>query len=341
MNVSGTLHLGTSTSGWGRAIILALQSLGVDGRQIFLDCDLDPDKQGKPHIRNPVEKMQHVWRLAENSVANSTVLVERIVRYLNASSFHALGFAMYASNSIADLMNCVCVHREIISSSVNIFTKKTDNEFSFIVEDLRPVKSHITPDVFVLFILKVCRELAGAEFSPLAVEVPWEQQQYLASFNDLVGAPLIYQARHYTLRFRRADVEAPLPGANPQLAAYQDKLCRDYLDSLDENKHLPARVRVKIMQTLNDSQFSIKTVAASLNMSVRTLQRKLKADGAGFSELLEMVRRELVMEYMQNPATSATQLAYLLGFANLPGFSVSFKNWFGQTYSAYRKTDKS
>ncbi len=334
------LQLGTSISGWGRAVLLALISLGIDGRRIFLDCGLNPDDQGKPYVRNPVQKMQHVWRIAENTVDDSALLAERIVRYLNASSFHALGFALYASSSVADLFTRICVYREVFSSSVNLFTYTTKREFIFAVEDLRPVKSHITADVLVLFLLKICRELAGPEFSPTAVEVPWDRTYYPESFQKLIQAPLFHNSQHYNLHFKREDVETALPGANTQLASYQDKLCRDYLYSLDESKRLSSRVKLKIIQTLTSQKFSIDYVALSLNMSVRTLQRKLHAEGTSFSELLEQARKELALEYLRNSRANATQMAYMLGFADLPGFSSRFKSWFGQTFTEYRRANQ-
>jgi len=340
MHENTALHLGTSNSGWGRAVLLALNSLGFDGRRIFLDCGLDPDAQGKSYVRNPVEKMQHVWRVVDTSVKDRTQAVERIVTYLNASSFHALGFALYASNSITDLFNRLCVFREVFSSSVNLFTDRTEHEFSFSVEDLRTVKSHITADVFILFLLKVCRELSGPDFAPTVVEVPWNRNDYPASFKGLLCAPLRYNRRYYTLRFKRSDVEKTLPGASAKLASYQDRLCREYLDSMDETIHLPARVKLKIKQVLTSDQAGIDRVAASLNMSIRTLQRKLRAEASSFSRLLDQARKELTMEYIRDPDVTATQLAYMLGFSDLASFSPRFKLWFGQTFTEYRRFNK-
>ena len=336
MNKVADLHLGTSISGWGRAVLLALQALGIDGRQVFLDCGLNPDDQGKSHIRNPVAKMQHVWQIAESSVADSAILAEKITQYLNASSFHALGFGLYASHSIEDLLNRLCAYREVISSSVMMSTLKTKNEFIFAIEDLRPVKSHITSDVLTLFILKICRELCGPEFSPTAVEVPWSEGQYTASFKKLTQAPLLCEAENYALRFSRAAVEIPLPSANAQLANYQDKLCNDYLHSLSENQHLSLRVKLRVLQTLGSGDFSIDHIASSLNMSARTLQRKLKEEQTSFHRLREEARKELVLEYLQNPELSATQITYMLGFSNLPSFSSAFRSWFGRTFTECR-----
>lgn len=336
--VDAKYHLGTSITGWGRALMLALQSLGIDGRQVFLDCGLDPDEQGKSFVRNPVAKMQHAWRIAESCIEDTSILVEKIVQHLHASSFYALGFGLYASQSIEDLCKRLCTYREVLSSSTNMWTEKANGQFKFTVEDLRPVKTHVPIDALFLFILKICRELCGSAFSPIEVHVPWPKERYSDLFGDLVNAPIVYDAEYYTLVFCVTDVEHPLPSANAQLASYQDKLCREYLHSLDEQQHLPLRVKMKIVQTLGSSNFSVDYIASSLNMSARTLQRKLHETNTNFRVLVEEARLELVEEYILNPELSATQITYMLGFLNLPSFSSSFKSWYGQSFSQARET---
>ncbi len=335
-NIEQEHHLGTSISGWGRALLLALQSIGVDGRKIFIDCGLDPDAQSLPFTRNPVAKMQHVWQIAETSVEDWPLLVERTVQHLNASSFYALGFGLYASQSVEDLFQRLSRYREVCSSSVNISTIKDKRTCTLVVNDLRQVASHTTTDVFVLFIFKVCRELGGANFAPTKINLPWPEQQYKDSIRNFINVPFAWNTKNYAIEFQLSDIQRPLPGANTQLAGYQDSLCRDYLRSLNEHEHLPYRVKLKIMQTLGSAQFNIDYIAGNLNMSPRTLQRKLKVENTGFRALVEEARRELVESYIQNRELSATQISYMLGFSNLPSFSSSFKGWYGKSFSEYR-----
>jgi len=138
------------------------------------------------------------------------------------------------------------------------------------------VKSHVTTDVFVLFILKVCRELCGANFAPIKINVPWPEKQYKDSIKNFINVPFTYNAKNYAVEFQLSDIEKPLPSANVHLASHQDKLCRDYLRSLDEHEHLTHRIKLKIMQTPGSTQFNIEYISGNLNMSPRTLQRKLK-----------------------------------------------------------------
>jgi AraC-like DNA-binding protein len=330
-------YLGTSISGWGRSVLMAMLAMGLDGRRVFIDCGLDPDAQGKSLVRNPVTKMQYVWQNAEMSVDDKNMLAIQIVKYLNASSFHALGFGLYASSSIKELFRRLSLYREIISSSVNFRIDETRTDFSFTILDLRPVKSHLTSVVMLLFLLRICRELSGPELSPTRLEVPWSYGEYNDALEAVSDAPIYYEKTHHKLTFLRADVEKPLPGAHSQLASYQDKLCRDYLHSLEEHRHLASRVRLKILLGLTNDNANIRSVASSLHMSPRSLQRKLRTEGVSFRNILREARKELVREYANNPDLSATQIAYMLGFSGVSQFTVGFNSWFGMTFSEYRR----
>jgi AraC-like DNA-binding protein len=73
---------------------------------------------------------------------------------------------------------------------------------------------------------------------------------------------------------------------------------------------------------------SIEEVAQTLNMRVRTLQRHLKAGGATFHDVLNAVRRDLVIRYLETPGYPLGQIAEMLGYAT-PG---SFTRWFSMEF---------
>lgn len=329
-------YLGTSHSGWGRSILLALLSLDIDGRKIFRDCGLDPEIQGQSLVRNPVSRMQYVWQMAESSVNNKSQLAIQIVKYMNASSFHALGFGLYASGTIASLFARMCRYSEVISSAVKMTTDVTDEEFHFTIHDLRPVKSHLTTVVSFLYLMRICRQLGGPELSAHSIEVPWTNNDYVDAMQSEMDVPIIYKCKHHRLNFDIANAHQPLPSGQSQLANFQDRLCRDYLHSLEEHRHLPSRVRLKILQGLNNNQLDIQSVASSLHMSHRTLQRRLREENTSYRDILREVRIELVTEYAQNPELNAVQISYLLGFSGGAQFSSQFKTWFGVTLTEYR-----
>ena len=76
---------------------------------------------------------------------------------------------------------------------------------------------------------------------------------------------------------------------------------------------------------------SIASVADSLGMTVRTLQRRLEEEGAQFTELLDKVRVREVDRYMAQRRLRLTDIADLLGYASLSAFSNWYRGRFGES----------
>ena len=83
------------------------------------------------------------------------------------------------------------------------------------------------------------------------------------------------------------------------------------------------------------------TIASILNLSISTLQRRLKETGTSFNDVLLKVRKHQVKEYLENPALTSEQLAFLLGYKAKSQFLKAFRQWYGQTPQEYRQQKKS
>jgi AraC-like DNA-binding protein len=132
-----------------------------------------------------------------------------------------------------------------------------------------------------------------------------------------------------------AKASKPLSGSNPQLAALNEQVIERYLAGLDRGDILN-RARVEIADRLPSGGLTEDSVAAALNMTKRTLHRKLRQHGESFRSLLEGVRTSLVMGYLADAELTLTEIAFLLGFSDASSFSRAFRRWFGTTPSIAR-----
>jgi len=95
-------------------------------------------------------------------------------------------------------------------------------------------------------------------------------------------------------------------------------------------------VRSKLIERLSSGQVDEADIASSVNLSRRSLQRKLRERGVTFSELLDRSRRELGLQYVRDAQHSLNEVAFLLGFAEPGNFSRAFRRWYGKSPSQYR-----
>lgn len=99
------------------------------------------------------------------------------------------------------------------------------------------------------------------------------------------------------------------------------------------------QVRSMITDQLDRGRVRAAAVAEQLNMSRQTLYKKLKQENLTFATLLDDVRREQALAYLQDRNRPLTEVAELLGFSELSAFSRAFKRWMGKSPAHFRATN--
>ncbi|WP_310384565.1 helix-turn-helix transcriptional regulator [Roseateles sp.] len=78
-------------------------------------------------------------------------------------------------------------------------------------------------------------------------------------------------------------------------------------------------------------------LAADCHVSVRTLIRRLRAEGSSYQALLDAVRQEQALWQLRHSQNSVEEIAAQLGFEDTSNFSRTVRRWFGQTPSSLRE----
>ena len=92
------------------------------------------------------------------------------------------------------------------------------------------------------------------------------------------------------------------------------------------------------MESLPSGKPSQQDMAFALNLSLRSLQRKLNERGLTFEKVLVEVRRDLAQKYIVQSHLSIGEVSYLLGFSSTSNFARNFKSWMGVTPSEYLRS---
>ena len=85
-------------------------------------------------------------------------------------------------------------------------------------------------------------------------------------------------------------------------------------------------------------RLSITQAAIVLNMSVRTLQRRLAAEKVSYSEVVELLMQSQAIDLMLDKTIPVTRISSTLGYSDVAHFSRAFKRMTGQSPRAYRKS---
>ncbi|MCJ9427790.1 AraC family transcriptional regulator [Kordiimonas marina] len=92
-----------------------------------------------------------------------------------------------------------------------------------------------------------------------------------------------------------------------------------------------------LKKTLSDRMPVIEEAACSLNMTKRTLIRKLQDEGTSYQQLKDLVRRDRAIRLLGSRGLTLTSIAESVGFSDPAVFARAFKGWTGVAPSDYRR----
>ena len=131
-------------------------------------------------------------------------------------------------------------------------------------------------------------------------------------------------------------LDDPLPGGNAELARHSEQLVFNYLKTFTEVELVNA-ARMSLFELLPRGDFSLSSLASSLEMQEEDVSSQLKASGTSYQQLLGDTRRELAEEYIVRADLSVNEIAYMLGFSDCSNFARSFRRWTGKSPSDFRE----
>jgi AraC-like DNA-binding protein len=149
------------------------------------------------------------------------------------------------------------------------------------------------------------------------------------------GAELVFDAPHTRVCFAASYLAQPLCRDDAALRAMLPRaitlMVRPYRHDRLLLEHARAWLRA------HPGEADAGRLAAALHVSLRTLQRQLRAAGTSVQALKDQVRRDLATEALQRSRWPIKRIATQVGFDNEKSFIRAFRQWTGLTPAAWRR----
>lgn len=139
------------------------------------------------------------------------------------------------------------------------------------------------------------------------------------------------------LRFPAVLLDQKLSGANPVTVQLVADQCEKELSQLGVSSDLLVRIRALLVagrQGYPDQE----TLATRLNLSTRTLKRKLQQHGQQYQGLLDEARKRDATRLLQDTTLSIEDIAAKIGYTDRANFTRAFRRWTAQSPNQYRQS---
>jgi AraC-like DNA-binding protein len=186
-------------------------------------------------------------------------------------------------------------------------------------------------------LIRICRRLTNRDLKPIHVRIMHPRAEDRREIARLVDGDIETGAHVDEIEFPLAVCDFPIATADPYLNRLCVQCCEETL-LRRETKTSPLKVKVEntIAAILPHRKIRIDLVAAKLGMSSKTLARRLSSEGCSFAETLNDLRSALAHRYLTDRSLTISEIAWLLGYAEIGAFTRAFQRWTGMTPSAAR-----
>ncbi|MFE4712672.1 AraC family transcriptional regulator ligand-binding domain-containing protein [Paenibacillus sp. NPDC056722] len=150
------------------------------------------------------------------------------------------------------------------------------------------------------------------------------------------GCPVRIGAKSNRLTLHRKDLDLPFLSYNEELLEILTPVLNESLGKHQSIRSVTEKVKWIMKRSLTGGQPDIHSVAKELNMSDRTLQRRLTDENTSFKLLLTQAKHEQALEYLADPALDIKEVAFLIGYEDQNSFYRAFRIWEDDTPSNWR-----
>jgi AraC-like DNA-binding protein len=314
-----------------RVLMGYLDTRGVDTAAIRSRAGLTGVDLDHPERRLPERVPREVWRLAAEATRDEAIGIH-VAEARTPAAADVLEYAFRASGTLGDALGQVVRYARVMHDRIALRLAPEGDavRLSGTVPPAHPFNRH-QADFFLATWLRLARDTCGPDIAPVQACFVHPPPARLDEHRRFFACPLLFGQPAVGLLIAKADLERPMRGADPALTALLGRQLDKLLVTLPPDPSVSDRARLLVRDDLPSGAVSGERVARQLAMSVRTLSRRLEAEGTSFRHLLDSVRLEVALAHLRNPRVELAEIAFLLGYSESSAFHRWFKRRTGRT----------
>lgn len=285
----------------------------------------------------PVTTLQFfaLWRAIE-SVSGDPAIGLRIATSLDGAVMPLAFVAAYHARDFRDALTRVARFKRLCAPEEVSLTET--NEQSDLVIHWPHAGASAAPsslvDATMVSFVEMGRRGTGERLVPRNLELT-RPAASRSALDRYFGCPIQFGATVDRISFFREDL-------SKLFVSYNKELLEVLAPELDrrlahqETNSVAEQTKWVLRRRLTAGRPDIRSVAAELAMSERSLQRRLTDEGVNFQVLVSETRHKLALEHLADPSFTLIEVAFMLGYEDQNSFFRAFKQWENQTPLAWR-----
>ena len=340
---------------WVLAGKRAAERRGIDAeallREVGLDLHTRPDPMSRQSAARGLAFWQLAMRAADDELLGVDVALQSVPMTLNA-----LGYAFMASENLGQMYTRVARYAHVVTDACEItFTVEPHGVGRLAISGDQRLLAEVDQrtawslfDYAMVSVVRGSRLLYGRDFAPLELRLQRPRPQSPARYEKLLGCQPVYNCEDNAVLVDATSLTRALAFANHEVARASEEAverhhARHHRHWQHQQGHeasgLSAQLAAVLPDLLPSGEPKQKDVCERLGLSQRSFQRRLAQEQTTFRDVLNATRQHLALAHLRTGEHSVSEVAFLLGFAELSAFTRAFKRWTGHSPRAWRSLE--
>jgi len=313
-----------------------LTAAGIELAPLLAQAGLTPEQIEDRTSRFPVQSQIKLLQLAADTLQDD-LLGFHLGRDAELREIGLLYYVLASSNTLGDSLERADRYSSLSNEGIALHIRggrATSITFEYIGIDRRSDRHQI--EFLLTAVIRICRQLTDCNLRPRRVRMVHRHSQAATELNAFLGCEVAFGSDADEIVFSENIEELPVVSGDPYLNSLLVKFCEEALSERAARGSLRRDVENAIALLLPHGNARVGDVAAQLGMSRRTLGRRLASEGLTFAGVLADLRVDLAERQLRDGSLTISQIAWLLGYREVSGFTHAFKRWTGKTPRAVR-----
>lgn len=231
---------------------------------------------------------------------------------------------------------CRVRHGAEIENGLTVDAAAKEATLTYLSGDDRPEVQHSVLCSLAMW-LRFCGWLIGQHIDVTSASCAGPQPAFQAGIRHFFPCPVSYDQEANTVSFSARHLDAELVRDEAQLSEFL-KLAPFHIVIEPQASILSIthRIREILGDDFRDEMPSFEGLTGLLNMSARTLRRRLEKEGTSYQRIKDNARRDVAISLLSRERLTVSEVAEQVGFSDPSAFHRSFKKWTGQSPGSYR-----
>jgi AraC-like DNA-binding protein len=317
------------------------QKKGISQDSLLENTEIDPAAFSDPKA---LLTYQQVIILINNmlKLCNGPTLGLELGNAININQFGMLGYAILSCANVRQALNLGLKYHVLVEPAFNFEVVEQENITSIRLTSYIPIENiyNLICDIFLANFISLGRYLTGFDVIPKAININRKKPEFFEQYQEfLPDCPVNWDQPRTEILIDTQIMDAPTTLADEATARMAESQCADILARMGPREGIVAKVRRILLS--NPGQYPpIEKVASHLATSTRTLSRSLQEVSTSYQNILDEVRKEMAIEYLNTSNLPIEEIAALIGYNDPSNFRKAFKRWTGNPPSYYRLAKK-